>query len=203
MALTVPGTGVSTPIWWRYSGESQKYCHSSSEGAQFENVMSILLNVGSPTLAAYSVTLTTLNSRWIHRQFSRISYPNAKSAARVLDNLQQCRLEVTIDDYVLSSLIVLPENDQYWAELLTFLDVKHSYTWSFANISSTIWVAVAFVLTVLQTFLGELSGLGSVIQLKCSRYRARKTGFEWDRCGICLALAARNRDLLSKRRTQM
>ncbi|KAJ7831655.1 hypothetical protein B0H13DRAFT_2679303 [Mycena leptocephala] len=88
----------------------------------FENVMSILLNVGSPTLAAYSVTLTTLNSRWIHRQFSRISYPNAKSAARVLDNLQQSRLEVTIDDYVLSSLIVLPENDQYWTELLTFLD---------------------------------------------------------------------------------
>ncbi|KAJ7929871.1 hypothetical protein B0H13DRAFT_1859354 [Mycena leptocephala] len=48
---------------------------------------------------------------------------------------------------------VLPENDQYWAELLTFLDVKHSYTWSFANISSIIWVAVAFILTVLQTFL--------------------------------------------------
>jgi hypothetical protein len=167
--------------------------------------MSILLNVGSPTLAAYSVTLTTLNSRWIHRQFSQISYPNAGSAARVLDNLQQCRLEVTIDDYILSSLIVLPENDQYWAELLIFLDVKHSYTWSFANISSIIWVAVAFVLTVVQTFLGELSGLGHrhTTEVPHPRERAGTRGFEWDRRGICLALAARNRDLFSKRRPQM
>ncbi|KAJ7321231.1 hypothetical protein DFH08DRAFT_889398 [Mycena albidolilacea] len=125
----------------------------------FENVMSILLNVGSPTLAAYSVTLTTLNSRWIHRRFSRISYPSAQSAARVLDNLQQSRLEVTGDDYVLSSLIVLPENDQYWAELLIFLDVKHSYTWSFSNIASIIWVAVAFLLTVIHTFV---DGEGSI-----------------------------------------
>ncbi|KAJ7022238.1 hypothetical protein C8F04DRAFT_1138511 [Mycena alexandri] len=127
----------------------------------FENVMSILLNVGSPTLAAYSVTLTTLNSRWIHRRFSRISYPSAQSAARVLDNLQQSRLQVTEDDYVLSSLIVLPENDQYWAELLIFLDVKHSYTWSFSNIASIIWVAMAFLLTVIQTFLDNRESIDS------------------------------------------
>ncbi|KAJ6533793.1 hypothetical protein DFH09DRAFT_1043730 [Mycena vulgaris] len=118
----------------------------------FENVMTIMLNVGSPTLAAYSVTLTALNSRWIHNRFARLAYPNAQSAARVLNNLQQSALEVTADDYLLGSLIALPENDQWWSDLLLFLDVKHAYTWSFSNIASIIWVAAAFLLTVISTF---------------------------------------------------
>ncbi|KAJ7702648.1 hypothetical protein B0H17DRAFT_1167074, partial [Mycena rosella] len=118
----------------------------------FENAVSLLLNVGSPTLAAYSATLTVLNSRWIHRRFSRISYPNAQSAATVLNNLQQSPLDVTRDDSLLFSLIVLPENDEWWSELLIFLDLKHAYTWSFSNITSIIWVVVAFLLTLIDAF---------------------------------------------------
>ncbi|KAJ7458898.1 hypothetical protein FB451DRAFT_1341766 [Mycena latifolia] len=123
----------------------------------FENSMSILLNVGSPTLAAYSVTLTVLNSRWIYRLFSGISYPNAKNAARVLNNLQQFPVEVSWNGYVLASLVVLPENDEWWSELLVYLDVKHAYTWSFANGTSIIWVVVAFSLTLIDAFTRTLT----------------------------------------------
>ncbi|KAJ7447653.1 hypothetical protein FB451DRAFT_1290065 [Mycena latifolia] len=118
----------------------------------FENGMSILLNMGSPTLAAYSVTLTVLNSRWIYRLFHGISYPNVKNAVRALNNLQQSPLEVTRDDDILASLVVLPENDEWWSEFLVYLDIKHAYTWSFANVTSIIWVVVAFSLTVIDAF---------------------------------------------------
>ncbi|KAJ7458902.1 hypothetical protein FB451DRAFT_1341767 [Mycena latifolia] len=125
----------------------------------FENSMSILLNVGSPTLAAYSVTLTVLNSRWIYRLFSGISYPSAKNAARVLNNLQQFPFEVSWDGYVLASLVVLPENDEWWSELLDYLDIKHAYTWSFANGASIIWVVVAFSLTLIDAFTSKLCSI--------------------------------------------
>ncbi|KAJ7100436.1 hypothetical protein C8R44DRAFT_834778 [Mycena epipterygia] len=97
-----------------------------------ENVVSILLNMVSPTLAAYSATLTVL-SRWIYRRFSRISYPNAHNAVRVLNNLQQSPLKVTRNDYLLSSLM-------------------HGYTWSFSYVASIAWVVTAFSLTVIDTF---------------------------------------------------
>ncbi|KAJ7144534.1 hypothetical protein C8R44DRAFT_657908 [Mycena epipterygia] len=118
----------------------------------FENIVSILLNVGSPTLAAYSATLTVLNSRWIHRRFSGISYPNVHSAVQVFNNLQQSPVKVTRNDYLLSSLIVLPENDQWWSELLLLLDLKHGYTWSFSYVASIGWVVAAFSLTVINGY---------------------------------------------------
>jgi hypothetical protein len=138
------------------SGSTTTTRHIFSYRYQFENAISILLNMGSPTMAAYSVTLTTLNSRWIYRRFKRLSYPNARSAARVLNNLQQSPLEVTQDDYILSSLVVLPENDQWWSDLLILLDLRHTYTWSLSNISSTIWVIVAFSLTGIDAFTSRL-----------------------------------------------
>ncbi|KAJ7486543.1 hypothetical protein FB451DRAFT_1126798 [Mycena latifolia] len=118
----------------------------------FENGMSILLNIGSPTLAAYSVTLTVLNNRWIYGLFYGISYPNVKNAVRALQNLQQSPVEVIRDDDILASLIVLPENDEWWSEFLVYLDIKHAYTWSFANVTSIIWVVVAFSLTVIDAY---------------------------------------------------
>ncbi|KAJ7327535.1 hypothetical protein DFH08DRAFT_710349 [Mycena albidolilacea] len=119
---------------------------------RLDNLMSILLNVGSPTLGAYSLLLSLLNSRWVAHRFSDISYPNAASAARILSNLQQVPLKVTTADGLLASLIVLPENNEWWSDLLVWLDINYMYTWSFANVASIGWVVVAFSLTVIDTF---------------------------------------------------
>ncbi|KAJ7924271.1 hypothetical protein B0H13DRAFT_1864141 [Mycena leptocephala] len=119
---------------------------------RLDNLMSILLNVGSPTLGAYSVIHTLLSGRWVARRFSRISYPNARSAGRILNMLQQVPLKVTTEDGLLASLIVLPENDEWWADLLVWLDINYIYTWSFANVASIGWVVIAFSLTVVDIY---------------------------------------------------
>jgi hypothetical protein len=54
----------------------------------------MLLTVGSPTLAAYSLALTVLNGFWIARRFSFVGYPNARNAVKILSSLQQSSLEV-------------------------------------------------------------------------------------------------------------
>lgn len=122
---------------------------------QLDNIMSMLLNVGSPTLGAYSAILTRLNTRWIHLRFSDISYPNAQNAVRILNGLQQTALRVSTDDGLLASLIVLPENNIWWSDLTVWLDMNYAHTWSFANVASIGWVVVAFTLTVIDVFAGE------------------------------------------------
>ncbi|KAJ7807301.1 hypothetical protein B0H14DRAFT_2873741 [Mycena olivaceomarginata] len=106
---------------------------------RLDNFMSIMLNVGSPTLGAYSVILTLLNGRWVARR-------------RILNTLQQVPVKVATEQGLLASLIVLPDNDEWWSDLLVWLDINYMYTWSFANVASIGWVVIAFSLTVVDTF---------------------------------------------------
>jgi hypothetical protein len=117
----------------------------------------MFLNVGSPTLAAYSVIFTALNNSWIAHLFLHISYPNARSAVRILCSLQQVPLKVNVEEALLSSLVVLPENDQWWSEFILWLDVNNIYTFSFVNLASIGWVIIAFALTVIDTFTSRTS----------------------------------------------
>ncbi|KAJ7488090.1 hypothetical protein FB451DRAFT_1226406 [Mycena latifolia] len=119
---------------------------------RLDNIMSMLLNVGSPTLGAYSVVLTLLNTYWIRRRFSHISYPNAPNAVRILNGLQQAALKISTENGLLASLIVLPENNLWWSDLIVWLDMNYAHTWSFANVASIGWVVVAFALTVIDVF---------------------------------------------------
>lgn len=90
--------------------------------------MSMLLAIGSPMLAAYSLALTVLNGHWIAERFSPLSYPNVRNAVRILSSLQQSALQVDTEGSLLASLIILPENDEWWVELALGLDYVH--TWS-------------------------------------------------------------------------
>ncbi|CAK5262167.1 unnamed protein product [Mycena citricolor] len=121
----------------------------------FDNVMSVVLSVGSPTLAAYSLALTVLNGHWIARRFSSVEkYPNAKQAVQVLSRLQQSPLLVTEDYGLLASLVILPQNDRWWAELVELLEYTH--TWSISSVASIIWVSIAYVFTVIDSFTGTI-----------------------------------------------
>ncbi|KAJ7596010.1 hypothetical protein C8J56DRAFT_1022428 [Mycena floridula] len=115
-----------------------------------DNFSTIALTIGSPTLAIFSLIITVLNSRWLKRRFARISYPNTNYAVTVLINLQQSLLRVETEDSngcpLLASLIVLPQNDQWWrrgAETLMF-----THTWSMVNIATVMWAIIAYLLTV-------------------------------------------------------
>ncbi|KIK39143.1 hypothetical protein CY34DRAFT_89767, partial [Suillus luteus UH-Slu-Lm8-n1] len=118
-------------------------------GAQYriDNLMSALLTVGSPTLAAYSLFITLLNSRWINRRFYHsVNHPSSRFAVSILSSLQQTPLRLHSDRPRLYSLIVPPENDSWWKCFAEFVDYTH--TWSIASAASIAWVIVAYLLTV-------------------------------------------------------
>ncbi|KAJ7773431.1 hypothetical protein B0H16DRAFT_1660464 [Mycena metata] len=122
---------------------------------RLDNLLSMLLTVGSPTLAAYSLALTVLNEQWIAQRFSALSYPNVRNAVKVLTGLQQSPLHVNADDSLLASLVVLHANDNYWETLEDLLN--YVQTWSIAAVASILWVIIAYVFTVIDSFLGVVT----------------------------------------------
>lgn len=119
------------------------------------NLMSAILTVGSPVLAGYSMILTILNARWITYRFENVFFPNTKHAVRILISLQQSPLRITNEDSLLSSLVLLPENDIWWPKIAEFLNYTH--TWSISSATSIAWVIIAYFLTV----AGSLSDVGA------------------------------------------
>ncbi|EDR06177.1 uncharacterized protein LACBIDRAFT_328972 [Laccaria bicolor S238N-H82] len=115
------------------------------------NLDSVLTTVGSPTLAAYSLILTVLNNRWVTRQFTQYTFPNVRDAVRILTSLQQSPIRVVKDDGFLASLIVLSQNDKWWSQLAEEIDYSHN--WSISAATSIAWVVIAYVFSVLDTFI--------------------------------------------------
>ena len=120
---------------------------------------SVALTVGSPTLAAFSLAITALNTRWAHDRFSAIKYPNHENAARALIYLQQVPLRLTTRGGLLASLIVLPENDDWWE---CFVDrLEQTYIWTIAAATSIAWVIIAFVFTIVDSLMNLGSNVNS------------------------------------------
>ena len=115
-----------------------------------DNLESVLLTLGSPALAAYSLGLTVLNGRWIVRRFSDCKYPNVRHAVRILSSLQQAPLKIETKGPLLASLIVLPENDKWWSELEDWINYTH--TWSISAVTTIAWVVIAYIFTVIDSF---------------------------------------------------
>jgi hypothetical protein len=117
---------------------------------KLDNLESVLLTVGSPTLAAYSLFLTVLNSRWVTKRFEKYTYPNVANAIRILSSLQQSPIRVMKEGGLLASLIVLPDNDKWWTELAKLINYTH--TWSISAVTSIAWVVIAYIFTILSSF---------------------------------------------------
>ncbi|KAJ7505225.1 hypothetical protein B0H11DRAFT_1977575 [Mycena galericulata] len=139
---------------------------------KWDNLISVILALGSPCLAAYSLVLTVLNTNWVARRFANCKYPNSRHAALILGSLQQVPLKVVTEGGLLASLVVLPENDAWWEELAEWLDYADIHTFTIASVTSVAWVAIAYVLTIVDAFStistdpnnnGQgLSGVGSI-----------------------------------------
>lgn len=152
------GVGADSAIWTRFAQQFSSWLlpwlaliSQLPFGAKLrsENFTSMLLAVGSPMLAAYSLALTILNGVWLARRFGPYKYPNVRNAVRVLGNLQQAPLKITTDG-LLASLVVLEENDPWWEELATSLEYTH--IWSISAATSIGWVILAYIFTVIDAF---------------------------------------------------
>ncbi|KAF8996033.1 hypothetical protein BDQ17DRAFT_1250209 [Cyathus striatus] len=128
------------------------------------NLESMVLTVGSPTLAAYSLSLTVLNGRWIARRFAASSrrYSNVANIVRVLTALQQFPLKVANDPALLASLIVLPQNDQWWEEMTDPDWIESTHSWSISAATLIAWVVITYVFTLIDhasiSFVMDLVG---------------------------------------------
>ncbi|KIK58712.1 hypothetical protein GYMLUDRAFT_170676 [Collybiopsis luxurians FD-317 M1] len=163
ICLTACGGGAQPFSWSDFSGEFSAWLlpwlallSQLPFGAndKLENFLSIVLAIGSPTLAAYSAALTVLNGRWIARRFSGSSYPNTPEAVRALNGLQQVPIVLDTSESLLASLVILHQNDDWWRELLANLDYTH--TWSISAVTSIAWVIIAYIFTVLQSLSNAL-----------------------------------------------
>jgi hypothetical protein len=104
--------------------------------------------VGSPALAAYSLVLTALNARLVYRRAQHIKHESKNAVARALISIQQTPLELTRDEHLLA---LIPINDQWRREIVDRLNRRNS--WSVATGSSVAWVVIAFIFTLIDSFV--------------------------------------------------
>jgi len=134
-------------------------------GDALSNCLAILLTVGSPTLAAYSLALAVISNRWMVKRFELITYPNNNLAAQILGELQQVSLILPEEEHVLPSLIVLPDNEIWWRRLARGLDYMVP-RWTLASIMSVLFVVLADIFNWANMFSGPpVEGGGSLSSL--------------------------------------
>jgi len=118
---------------------------------RLDNLVSVFMAIGSPALAGYSLAITRLNSRWLARQFSDLEFSNKDEIPLAISALQHIPFRIDASGSLLPSLIVLPQNNRYWKLLATA--AKRTRQWSIPMAMNIVWVLVAFLLTVVDSFV--------------------------------------------------
>ena len=115
-----------------------------------EDVLNFFVTIGSPSLAAYSLQITHLNTRWLSKAFLDLEYPNTRAISTVISAFQHVPIRISSAPGLLPSLIVLPQNDGYWELLLK--GVEKTRRWSIPLVMNFVWVIFATLLTVIDSF---------------------------------------------------
>jgi hypothetical protein len=108
----------------------------------------VVITVGSPPLAAYSLVLTSLNTRSVYRRARHASHWSKIAVAATLASLQQAPLELTKDKRLLD---LIPIDDQWRREIQERLNPRN--VWSVKAVIFAGWVAIPFVFTIVSTFI--------------------------------------------------
>jgi hypothetical protein len=157
------------------------------------NLMSLLFALGSPMLAAYSVSLTVLNARWINSAFRREREAwrgrglsgapqqiEAIQAARwILIEVQHIPIQVTKGPHNdFAQMIVRPENAAWWINLKReIFKTKREKTLSlFMQLG---WVIAAQVLSIVQFFTTGADDNSVVLGLAISSLWAWMVPIVW------------------------
>ncbi|KAK2465062.1 hypothetical protein APHAL10511_002870 [Amanita phalloides] len=120
------------------------------------NFLALVLTVGSPILAAYSLALAVISNRWMVKRFARSTLPHASLAAQALRNLQQVSVHVPQEQNILPSLVVLKENFNWWQTLSHGLDYSVP-KWTLAAIMSMLYVLLADAFSWISTLGSDLT----------------------------------------------
>ena len=110
-----------------------------------DDVLSFLITIGSPALAAYSLQITHLNTRWITAAFLDVKYPNSKGISTTLSAFHHIPIRMSHHPPSLHSLIILPQNDDFWRQLLTA--ANRTRRWSIPLIMNFVLVVFTLILT--------------------------------------------------------
>ena len=106
------------------------------------------MSLGSPALAAYSLVLTSLNAQLVYRRVKASRCRYKKSVMDALRSIQQTSLELTKDERLLE---FIQENNRWREEIGERLSRRG--TWSLATATSVAWVVIAFLLTLVDSFV--------------------------------------------------
>jgi len=106
--------------------------------------------VGSPALAAYSLALTSLNVRLVHRMARRAKHENKHLVAKSLMSLQQAPVELTRDERLLT-LVAYP---RFWGP-----EITDRLTWTITTGSSIAWVVISYVFTLVDSFVDSTNSV--------------------------------------------
>jgi len=115
-----------------------------------EDILNFFITIGSPALAAYSLQITHLNTRWLSKAFLDLKYPNSDAISTVISAFQHIPIQVSPNPLLLPSLIVLPQNNGYWDLLLK--GVEKTRRWSIPMVMNFVWVVFAILLTIIDSF---------------------------------------------------
>ena len=120
---------------------------------------SVVISVGSPALAAYSLALTSLNTRFAYREVRRreaIDLQSRNAVTRALISVQQASLELTTDDRLLA---FISDKGNWSEEIKERLYWRNA--WSIAAATSVAWVVIAYLFTLIDSFVSLEDGANS------------------------------------------
>jgi hypothetical protein len=102
-------------------------------------------------LAGYSLAITRLNERWLARQISDCHLPNPNNDHIILVISSLQHIPFKIEASALSPLIALPRGNKYWEGLGAA--AKRTRQWSIPVAVNIVWVLVAFLFTIVDSFV--------------------------------------------------
>ena len=127
------------------------------------NIAALLLILGSPALAAYSLALTLLNARRVNRKFRHVREENQwlhhplqtkaiKAARSILIETQHVPIQIWNGRRrEISQLIVHPENWSWWCSLRRKL-LMTKRKWTYSLYAQVGWVCVSQLLAIIDFF---------------------------------------------------
>ncbi|KAI1367028.1 hypothetical protein F5Y08DRAFT_337099 [Xylaria arbuscula] len=142
----------------------------TGENEIIANVMSFCYAVGSPMLITYSLATTILNQHWLRGKFRKLEgserplSQTSKNARIFLQESQQLPLRLSQENGSLASLILLPDNADWWEKLKTnILLTRRGVTLSL--IAQILVAVLSWVLTVISAFVSSLGDASEALAL--------------------------------------
>lgn len=139
------------------------------------NFAALLLTLGSPSIAAYSLALTLLNARRVNQKFRHVREENQwlhrplqmrsiKAARSILIETQHVPIQICNGRRrEISQLIVHPENWTWWCSLRQKL-LMTKRKWTYSLYAQVGWVSVSQLLAIIDFFTAT-SSTGSSIDI--------------------------------------